>query len=542
MVGEPAAVEEAAQALSTDYLNRLNDWINHYESIGRLTNEQALTYLGTIDKTKLTLQDMWRYEEDIYNRRRQALQDEMDEIQDAYNDRLKMIENEIEAEEEATERKVESKEKRIDAIEEETNAQIAAIQALIDALDIEGEQSDREEAERQHNQKLADLQDDYKYHELRTGVEHQQSMADIQRQMAEEEHDWELQKQEWARQDQRDVYQDQIDALREQAKTRQDAIREEINEIKKASDTKKKELQDYYEEVQDLMNDKSLDMLASLSTYGDEYVDKVVEIMQRIKEAIKNNDISLLPGLTDDLEDAIGDAEDSSNNRPPAGSGDGETQAPEEQKKAVATFTSGEYVNKNGTTYAQARAIANELGKSVDWDNVKKIATIGGKSFSADYIDDGKAYLNLRKVGQAFGYNVSFDSKSKVVSYFPKAHTGAYVTAGGVAELLKGERVLPPQLTVSFDRLAGVLASIPNIPDRISLMQRGAMLTSGDMERIAGNMTDRIVRTLERRAGVEIGTLFNVESAEFADRTGMEQTGREIARAVNALRTTRGGG
>ena len=512
-------MNEAINMPYQHYFNNLMAWMQHMENIGRLTTEQQLEILKGIDLQKLALQDQWRVQEDIYRRRRQALQDEMDAIRAAYDERMRQIEDEIAAEEEATQAKIEEKEKQIEAIDEETNAQIEAIQALIDALDVEDKQSDREEAERQHNEKLKKLQEDLLYHQLRTGTEHQKAIADIQQQIAEEEHDWELQKQEWARQDQRDAYQDQIDALREQAKARQDAIRQEINDIKKASDTKKKELQNYYDEIQQLMNDKTLDMLTSLSMTDEEWYNRGLEWMRQLAAGIRDGQTELPSGV----KEFIGEAEEAESQRP------GET-IPEPPTEPVATFGPSEYINKNGRTYAWARTIGQKLGLPVEWDAKRGLVNIGGKSFFPDFIENDRAYLSLRTVGTVLGYLVEW--ANNVVKFLPKAHIGAYVRGSGVAELLQGERVLSPRLTVSFDRLANVLANFPNIPDKISLMQQGY----GNLDRLA----DRIIAAIERRKGIHIERLFNAESVELADRTDMEILSRELARAVNMLQTARG--
>lgn len=519
-------IESLTNAVYRAYYQNLTSWMQHMENIGRLTVEQQLEILRGIDLQKLALQDRWRVEEDIYRRRRKALQDEMDAIREAYDERMRQIEKEIEAEEEATQRKIEEREKRIDAIEEETNAQIAALQALIDALDVEDEQSDREEAERQHNQKLADLQEQYQYHALRTGLEHEKAMAEIQRQIAEEEHNWELQKQEWARQDQRKAYQDQIEALREQAKARQDAIRQEIDDIRKASDQKKKELQNYYDEIQRLLNDKTLDMLASLSMTDEQWYQRGLEWMRQLAAGIRDGQTELPSGV----KEFIGEAEEAGHQQPAP-------QIPAEPPtQPVAVFGPSEYIEKNDRAYAWARLIGQKLGLPVDWDEQRGLVTIGNKSFVPDFIENDKAYLWLRTVGTVLGYLV--DYADGIVKFLPKAHIGAYVRGSGIAELLQGERVLSPRLTVSFDRLASVLANFPNIPDRIALA--GRMLTANEMEKIAKGMTDRLIATLERRTGVQIDKLLNVENMSMEDGTDAEILSRELARMVNQISTAKG--
>lgn len=507
-------IEKATRFNYQQYLTNLTSWLDHYEAIGQITNEQYLQYLKQIDLSKLSLVERWKYEEEIYNRRRQELQDEMERIKEAYDERLQIIEEELKAEEEATQRKIENKQKEIEAIDEETEAQIAAIQKLIDALDTEDEQSNREEAERQHNQKLEELRQERYYHELRTGIEHQKAIADIDRQIAEEEHNWELQKQEWARQDQREAYQQQIEALREQAKARQDAIREEINDLQKASDKKKEELQEYYNDIQKLVNNKMVDMLTSLSMVDEQWYEQGLRWMQKLAEGIRDGQTELPSGAKDFFEDVEKKSKEQTDNQP--------------QPEAI--FLPQDIIIRNGRAYAWSRVIGQRLDLPVRFDEKNWLVMLGSKGLSPDFIEGDRAYLGLRRVGEFLGYRVEYDDEA--VKFLPKAHIGAYVKSSGIAELLQGERVLSPRLTVSFDRLANVLANFPNIPERISLMYQGY----GNLDRLA----DRIVAAIERRSGIQIGNLFNAENVEFTDRTDMEAFGRELTRVVNILQTARG--
>lgn len=65
---------------------------------------------------------------------------------------------------------------------------------------------------------MTDLMEELRYHELRTGIEHQRAIVDIERQMAEEQRRWELQQAEWERQDRRDALNKQIEDIRESAR------------------------------------------------------------------------------------------------------------------------------------------------------------------------------------------------------------------------------------------------------------------------------------------------------------------------------------
>lgn len=56
----------------------------------------------------------------------------------------------------------------------------------------------------------------------------------------------------------------------------------------------------------------------------------------------------------------------------------------------------------------------------------------------------------------------------------------------------------------------------------------------------AGSMTDKLISALERRTGVRFDKLLNVENMNMEDGTDVEVLSRELLRAVNKLRASRG--
>ena len=511
--------------------------MNHEVTMARMSTQQQIAYLKELETARQwDTATQWKLQEERIQAYKKGLKEQMDLVKEAYDTRLKQIEDEIDAEDGKTKKLVDNKEKEIKAIDKETDVQIKAIQTLMDALDTEQTNSDREEAERDHNQKIADLQKEKQYHEVRTGFEHQNKIDEINKEMAEEEHAWDLKKKDWARDDQKDTYQDQIDALKEQEDARKDAINQEITDIKKASDTKKKELQKYYDQIQKLLSDKNLDMLASLSTTDEQWYNKAVTWMEKLAQGIRDGSINVTDAMSG-LQSLIDSGTTTSQNRPTvkpstgtSGTGSsGSTSGSITQKVPLATIGPGQYTMEGDTAYMWSRSLANLLGKSVQWNEQYQQVKIGSEWFNPIMKGDN-AYVGIRQVAESLGYKVGWNDPNVLI--YPQAHTGASVGDSGIAELLKGERVLSPQLTVSFDRMAQVLANFPSIPDRIATMGQGGGFSD--------NAVDRIVAAIESRKGVQIGTLFHAENVGFEDQGDMDIFNRQLAQKINSLSTARG--
>ena len=222
--------------------------------------------------------------------------------------------------------------------------EIRAIQEELEAMDAE-------DALKKHNDKLAELQEERRYHELRTGKEHTKRIKEIDKQMQEEKESWDKKQ-------------------------------------------RKKELQDridFLEEQEQIWNDYIVKAMATLATYDNKWYDR---FKKWADEAVKG-------------------------------------------------WRAGNVGN----------LITGELKKILD---------------------------SLSR------YGVPID-----IPVIPEAHTGAKVESTGLAMLLKGERVLSPQLTVSFDRLANALIQT-NIPNSIGI--------GGGLEQ----KLDKLLTILETKSGIQI--------------------------------------
>ena len=254
-----SVLDELATTTYAAYYQQTMAWMQHMDAIGQMNDTLKASVLAGFDEELLTQQQIWELEEEEYQNRLDRLESERDKIKEAYDERMQQYEDEIDANEEL----IEKKESGIDSYREGIQEQIDAIQRLMDLLDEDAESEDREEAERQHNKKIADLMEARMYHELRTGLEHQESITDIDEQIAEENRSWQLQQNDWAREDQKNAYQDQIDALEEKADAYEASARKEINRLKQTNENKKQEMQKFYNQLDNLLNDSNLRMMGA---------------------------------------------------------------------------------------------------------------------------------------------------------------------------------------------------------------------------------------------------------------------------------------
>ncbi len=516
------ALDQLATSAYTAYYQQTMAWMSHMDAIGKMNSELQSQVLAGFDVQKLTLQDLQDLEKRQFNDRLDRLKTERDRIKDAYDARMKQYEAEIEANDRLIERKEKQTESAVDGIEE----QIKAIQRLMDLLDDDAESEDREEAERKHNKKLAELAEERLYHELRTGLEHQERIAEIDDETAEEKRRWQLQQNDWARKDQKDAYQDQINALKEKQKAIEKSAREEVNQLKKQNDRKKQEMQKFYNELESILNDSNLRMMAASQEKGEEFIRRMGEIARQATQAFNDNyrPDSVVGGARDLVDDAR------SGYTPGSG---GSSKRPSESdytggsggKKLKSIVGPESYVNKNGRTYMWSQNLAGLLGYSATWNQSDGTVTIGGKKFTPAWNDNGRTFLGIREVAERLGFSTTYDNSSREVSIWDKAHTGAKVKTTGIAELMHDERVLSPGLTVSFEKLAAVL-SRPTAQAQI-----GSMGSSADLEKIA----DRVIAAIERKGAVQVnGPAVNIEHAGFENKYDGQSLGIDIRNVLTA--------
>ena len=424
---EQAAKQEASE-IKQFYDTAFNDamgYYRHVNSLSRSSRDEQMQYLKDLSNAhEWEKSKMWTLEEELFSLYQNELKDQQQKFETSYQARIKMI-------------------------EDERDEKIKSIQEEIDALSEEGEDDSRIDAERSHNQKLADLRKEKQYHELRTGAEHKKAITDIERQMNEENRNWQQQIDDWKRDDRKQVLQQQIE------------------DIKTAADKEKEVWKEKYEEIKENW-DKWADNFAEAAINDPKWL----EIGKTIGQQLAN-------GFSLSIEDMdrrianIGDtaAKVSSDSGYSSGSPAGQDVMNEHYKYIEETYPGGMRAYSKGqqTRYDKARAEDNSDLMQALKDDAKK------RGYTLDTFDQG---------GLAIGKGVM------------------------IKDTIKPERILPPQLSVSFDRLAAAL------------------------------QTNSISSTGVKRGGDVIfnAPLFNAQKVQFEDSQDMEIFGREMKRHVESIR------
>jgi TP901 family phage tail tape measure protein len=264
-----------------------------------------------------------------------------------------------------------------------------AAQKEIRAIQQELDEMDSEDALKKHNERLEELQEERRYHELRTGKEHAKAIKEIDKQIQDEQ-------ESWARDQEKQELQDRIDFLEEQ---------------------------------QRLIDEQLIQGLATLATYDDKWYDTFKTWADEAVEGWRAGDVGNV--ITGELANIV-------------------------------------------------KTLTDQYGVPIDIPEYK----------------------------------------------VPEAHTGAKVGSTGLAMLLEGERVLSPELTVSFDRLSAALLKTPS-----------SIGVSGGVER----KLDKLLTILETKSGIQInGNLVNMENVDFEDRADIQIFNRGLARQLRSLGMAKG--
>ncbi|MCG8401364.1 MAG: phage tail tape measure protein [Firmicutes bacterium] len=409
------AKQEIAQRdkrLKDDAYNQAMDLMRHEVNMGRMSTEERIRYLEKLrDAHEWSTRQMWEIEErlyrlrreqeeELYRVRRQQLSEYMGELEEEYQEEMDDLDNRF-------------------------NRKIRAIQNQIDALDEEGQESDREEAARQHNQRLQELEEKRRYHELRTGTEHQKAISDVEEQIAEERRQFELQQQEWEREDQKEHLEEKLEQIREKGERERD------------------ELEEHYRRARDIATDGIMDIVAALAATEPEWMDTGKQLIDALIDGMKSGDFSDVEDIVDRVRDEDDDRrrerERERERDPDIDNGDTD----DESKEPTATISRSQYQSISGTAAMWSRTLANILDESVSFDSSTGRVKIGGKTFTPLKSEDGKTYVGIRSVAEALGHDVEFDSATKAIRIY---HQGGPVPETGLAYLQQGEYVLPANL------------------------------------------------------------------------------------------------
>lgn len=452
---------DAAYTKARDYALRMAEFLRR---AGRISGLEFMQYIAAaLAGTRAGTEAELEYRERLYEEALSLLDEELERVREVWDERIRMAE-------EAMEEEIRIREQALRALEEE--------RTLLE----------REEAEREHAQKLADIEKELAYHRVRTGLEHQRKIEELLAQRAELEREWQQKQAEWQIEDRREQLQREIDDLREQGRKRIEELQRQRDEtLKVFEDQYKKTIAlaaAYSPEIRNTMSQPFQGFLEDLKTIFAEAEVLTGQAIERISRAFEQ----WFGPLRTRAEQVAGGVE-----------------VPDLRQVQVKPLF--DYVIRDDTAWAWARDLGQLLNQPVEWDEANKQVIIGGKRFPTVIIDK-RGFVPVRRVVEEFGGAVRWQGQGQPIEVItPRAHRGAKVLTGGIARLAPGELVFPPALASRLERLIAVL------------------------ERWGGS------------AGTQVnlrGPLFSAERVAFDSRAEMELLARRLAKAVVALGAARG--
>lgn len=465
-----AQVKAEAERRYQDAYQQAMDLMRHQVNMAQMSTEQQIDYLEKLYRAhEWSTQQRWALEEQLFRLQRQQLGQYLSELDAAYDRQLELIDGQL-------------------------AARRSEIRRQLDALSSQDAAVSREESSRQHVQRMAKLEEQLRYHQLRTGKEHAQAILDIQEQMAEEERQWQFQQDEWSREDQKQH------------------LREQLEQVEDEARREREEWQRHYREARRIAENGILDVIASLAATEPQWMQTGQQLINALIAGMESGDFSSVQRIVDQVR--TGEVERDQGSGSGGGSG-GSTSPP--QKTPIATLSPADYTLINGTAALAARQLGSILGQTVGWSPQKGI-TIGGKSVSALKEINGTAYLGIRSTAEMFGREVEYNAQTKAIRIY---HQGGPVGETGLAYLEKGEYVIPAKLVDAMRR---------------STVPPGAGGgVGGDASAIA-EAADRIVAAIEKQKGVSIENLLNIAHYQSGDEQDIEILSRELKRQVEIIR------
>lgn len=453
-------IKEDQDKRYSDAYDKAMTLMRHEVSMARMSTEQQIAFLQKLKAAHSWTQDqMWQIDEEMYRLRRDQLSKYMDGLTDEYNAKLK-------------------------SLEDSTKASVKAIQDQIDALDQKGEDSDREEALRQHNAKMADLQKQRQYHEVRTGSEHQKALVDIDRQMADEEQAWKLQQDEWSREDQKDNLEKQKDA------------------IEKNADEERKKLEEHYDKARKIAEDGIMDVIASLAATEPKWLDTGKQLIDALIKGLESGDFTAVQAQ---IEAASGQA---GTNAPTSPSMPGSSaQNPRYQ------IGPGQYRMIGDSAAMWSQELGNLFGVPVAWNQSTGMVSIGGKWFKPLENKGGQSWVGIRSVAEALGYSVGWDQNSKTVSIY-RAADGLMFNRRAFTEIAENE----PEVAMPLSKFQP--------------MMNEAVIRAGMNAQAMDRMADKIVSAINSRLKLDVKSLLNIEHYEASDEVDVDILTRSLKRNV----------
>lgn len=262
-------VQEARKKAYQQSFNEARKFFRDEVELARMSRDQQIAFLRQLE---LQYGSVYEYrieiQKDLKRIYEEGLREELRKAEEAYR-------------------------RKIELIDEETQRRIEAIREQIEALDREQEIDRRAERTRRHEQKIADIQEQIRYHSLRTGIEHTRAIEDLNKQLLEENARYQFELSQ--------------DALEDQKRN----LQKQIDNITEAAERKKKALEQMFQETQKKFDDAYISILASAALYDQSWYDKGLQWAQQLADGFKDGSVGVIDSVLDSLD--IGGATASAN-------------------------------------------------------------------------------------------------------------------------------------------------------------------------------------------------------------------------------------
>lgn len=423
--GELEELEKTVRGVEKSFKDAV-DGIKFFSRLGILTTKELIEY------TRNAYRDLARYRDLSIDEERQKILGLADYYSDIFDGIRKSAE--------------EAYQERIKALERSVEREISIYQRQLEVLDEEEQLEDREEARRQYEKRMEELAEERRYHELRTGIEHERAIQEIERQMTEEQRRWQLQQSEWEREDRREYLNKQIEDIRDRA------------------EAQRKEWEKAYERMQADFDKHNIALLSAASAYDEKFFEDAKRKAELWIEGFKQ---VLTP---DFLGDYLGSMVDKARGKIPISTGvkgAGETYGTPSDRTIEHSWGHEYKISAGGH-------IIEKDGRYIPPENFKYLP------------EDVLELARKMKAGEA--------------------HTGAMTKTAGIAELIPGELIFPPGLSMQLERLISVLSE--------------SQIQSQDFSKKINNF---------------YAPLFGAERVELGDEVDVEIVGRELKRQIDNL-------
>lgn len=238
-------LEEAQQRIRDAVYQSATGTMRHEVAMKRLSVDQQIKlYRQMLGEMNLTTEQANAIQEQLVSLFGDKLRQEFDRLADAYQDAL----DDVDA----------SLERILTKVEADLAKKLGPLKEQLRGLDDEGRSTDRTRAAEDHGKKLADLQKQRRYHELRSGAEHKKALGEIDQQIADESRRWQQQQDDWSRDDQRRAIEEKIQAA-------EDGAEQERKQAQEDAKQQRADLKDHYDKAKGIAEQGILDTLAALA-------------------------------------------------------------------------------------------------------------------------------------------------------------------------------------------------------------------------------------------------------------------------------------